>query len=834
MRKLSKYLFFFIGILATLYLAFPVWSSWILLKRLPANISLISFKPDYPGLRHILIPELQFTTGEAKIFITDMQLEYDLTDFKINTIFFNKIEIVQAKSTTNENNNLLRLPEINTADFESINALIPVQIHQLEISSGQNKVHLSGINLNKLEENKFLLKAEVDKSQYLNNKPLSISSILLFNTNQIDVEINAFDKKLLNLKYIFDDQSKQLISSFDINKIKAISVFDNFNLPFKSEGLTTVDWKEETSTNKVNLHIQSQLIPVVSQQENNKIVLKRLDDNNQSIQFPVNLFITSTTEQFPLFSKLKFETTSQSHLQLVSDDFSIDSKAFDLKLNTDISIENINDTEPQISLSDISTTLTSDNFNVRANDIPLIMEQFNFAANIEDIKSPLIKFIDSQWKLSALASIDKLSVNHVLDGEPVEIESPAEIKFDLFNEQQIFSDGQLNLSQLKLSHQNSAIDGHLSINWKAVDSLFSSGHFTALLTSDKSQILNQSVESISINSDVDLFEEQIKGKGQFVINQQLLTPYSFRLEKASSRLNIEFETNKIANQLLNQFIIPFGKENNIPLRIAAGEVIHSGDISLSDNILLGSQFAIRDMLFKFGENSIQGMSVEQEILAINPLQMQSSLKIDSVDFSSGLELKNLSASLASSENRFLSINSLSSELLSGKLTADSIHLTKDGIEPSLVKLNNISLTDLIFFLDIPGLYAEGEMEFTLPIDIASGSLIIDKGTFAASKNGIIKYTNGQTELDNDDNIALKALENFHYKSLDGELSYNEKGLYKIKLHLLGSNPDLYDGYPVDFILNLKGELSGVFRSLFLTGSFEQAVMEQVKSSELEQ
>ena len=113
-------------------------------------------------------------------------------------------------------------------------------------------------------------------------------------------------------------------------------------------------------------------------------------------------------------------------------------------------------------------------------------------------------------------------------------------------------------------------------------------------------------------------------------------------------------------------------------------------------------------------------------------------------------------------------------------------------------------------------------------------IIIKDANFKALSKGLIKYTYTDTDSGEEENIALKALKNFHYDSLDGTFSYNKEGLYHIKLHLLGSNPDLYDGYPVDFILNLRGELSGVFRSLFLTGNFEDAIMEQVKASSLDQ
>jgi hypothetical protein len=33
----------------------------------------------------------------------------------------------------------------------------------------------------------------------------------------------------------------------------------------------------------------------------------------------------------------------------------------------------------------------------------------------------------------------------------------------------------------------------------------------------------------------------------------------------------------------------------------------------------------------------------------------------------------------------------------------------------------------------------------------------------------------------------------------------------VKLHIAGANPDLYDGYPIEFNLNLEGALANVLR-----------------------
>ncbi|MGB0495901.1 MAG: intermembrane phospholipid transport protein YdbH family protein, partial [Kangiellaceae bacterium] len=112
--------------------------------------------------------------------------------------------------------------------------------------------------------------------------------------------------------------------------------------------------------------------------------------------------------------------------------------------------------------------------------------------------------------------------------------------------------------------------------------------------------------------------------------------------------------------------------------------------------------------------------------------------------------------------------------------------------------------------------------------------VVENGHFSSNRPGILKYDSGQNQEDVEANIALHALQDFHYDKLEGTINYNKEGAYEIKLHLLGSNPSLYDGYPIDFDLNLNGELSDVFQSVFLTGDFEKSIIEKAKLNKLNQ
>ncbi|MEM7446136.1 MAG: YdbH domain-containing protein, partial [Pseudomonadota bacterium] len=61
-------------------------------------------------------------------------------------------------------------------------------------------------------------------------------------------------------------------------------------------------------------------------------------------------------------------------------------------------------------------------------------------------------------------------------------------------------------------------------------------------------------------------------------------------------------------------------------------------------------------------------------------------------------------------------------------------------------------------------------------------------------------------------IMLQALENFHYDALEITLDGDTDGATAIGLHLKGANPDLYDGHPVEFNLNLEGNLANLLRT----------------------
>ena len=128
--------------------------------------------------------------------------------------------------------------------------------------------------------------------------------------------------------------------------------------------------------------------------------------------------------------------------------------------------------------------------------------------------------------------------------------------------------------------------------------------------------------------------------------------------------------------------------------------------------------------------------------------------------------------------------------------------------------------------DIGGLEGAGYLDFSLPAGSDQTGVFIKDGTFTSSGPGYLSYKNEGMAASN---IGLQAMENFQYEILSGTVSYQSDGAYQIGIRLEGKNPDLYDGHPIVFNLNIGGSLPELFEALFITGDFEEAILKQIKT-----
>lgn len=139
----------------------------------------------------------------------------------------------------------------------------------------------------------------------------------------------------------------------------------------------------------------------------------------------------------------------------------------------------------------------------------------------------------------------------------------------------------------------------------------------------------------------------------------------------------------------------------------------------------------------------------------------------------------------------------------------------EGLNVTL-QAEQLDLGQLLALTRMDGLSGEGRLYGMLPVRLSQGAAVIAGGELAATAPGVLRYAAGSAPAalqagGEGVDLLLQALENFHYEALKITLDGRTDAAMDIGLHLAGANPDLYDGHPVEFNLDLEGELANILR-----------------------
>ncbi len=180
----------------------------------------------------------------------------------------------------------------------------------------------------------------------------------------------------------------------------------------------------------------------------------------------------------------------------------------------------------------------------------------------------------------------------------------------------------------------------------------------------------------------------------------------------------------------------------------------------------------------------------------------------------------------------LYIENFQAELLGGKVSQSSMLYRRN--EPdnlANLRLENIQLSELLELQQ--GVTGEGVLNGQLPMRVSAKGIKMNGGKISAENTGIIRYlskvpvskavSNAGVEL------ALDALENFHYNVLDVNADYTETGDLLLKVKLQGRNPDLEIKRPFHFNLQVRQNIPALLKSLQLTQQISDSIDRRVKN-----
>ncbi len=215
---------------------------------------------------------------------------------------------------------------------------------------------------------------------------------------------------------------------------------------------------------------------------------------------------------------------------------------------------------------------------------------------------------------------------------------------------------------------------------------------------------------------------------------------------------------------------------------------------------------------------LSGVSGDYRLNGLVPITATpQSIVVPRID-AGGIELTDATVSLGISIDHYL-LMSAEATLAEGRvLLSEPARLPRDApLSAELVlEADNVDLTSLAELMQVDGLVAEGKLAGRLPISIDDGAVAFAGAALTAAADGVLRYVPAELPAfmsgdDQQSQMLRQALQNFNYNrlslSLDGPLDGNQQ----ILLQVGGSNPDFFDGRPVNLNVAVNGPLAAALR-----------------------
>ena len=303
-------------------------------------------------------------------------------------------------------------------------------------------------------------------------------------------------------------------------------------------------------------------------------------------------------------------------------------------------------------------------------------------------------------------------------------------------------------------------------------------------------------------------------------------PFEFTGNPEAQRWDIRFPPATIELKKIRKLLSVAHFELPASIKLAQGYIEFQGEALLTDRITANMSIGGFEMAGSMHESTARKASFTFDAGYDDRLWANGPVFIEALDLAGGIEMTNIRFELELDGTEHFKLKNLYAEVFDGRIELGGLQLSENRVEDTTVKLSHINLSQLLAYADIDGLAGTGYLDISLPVGSDATGLHIKDGIFGSTGPGRIAYTKEGLAASN---IGMQAIENFQFKDLSGTLNYQSDGAYLMAMRLDGKNPDLYGGHPVVFNLNINGSLPALFEAMFVTGSFEESILKEIKS-----
>ena len=173
----------------------------------------------------------------------------------------------------------------------------------------------------------------------------------------------------------------------------------------------------------------------------------------------------------------------------------------------------------------------------------------------------------------------------------------------------------------------------------------------------------------------------------------------------------------------------------------------------------------------------------------------------------------------------------------GRISTRDVLFNLKGATVFTVEAKGVDAAAISSMLKVQGLDAEGSLSGAIPVTWMPGlGVSIADARLSADGPGTVRYKAGEKDealrkSGKQVGLMLDALSDFRFKTLEMGLAGTPGAGFHIDLALEGSNPNLYDGYPVRFNLDLAGQLDDIIKTGYRTYTLLDRVRDAVLRGE---
>ncbi len=271
---------------------------------------------------------------------------------------------------------------------------------------------------------------------------------------------------------------------------------------------------------------------------------------------------------------------------------------------------------------------------------------------------------------------------------------------------------------------------------------------------------------------------------------------------------------------------------------ASGSVEGLAALTWNSGSLAGTaRIVVRDLAFSWNDARVSGLNLDLDLDNLEPLTSppQQLLSADLIDV--GVPLKDVVARfrlLPESPARIL-VEEASFSTVGSHITVHDtiVDPRSDQLETQLL-VDEVDVGVLFDVLAVDGLSGTGELVGTIPIMRDGDRVVIENARLEADGPGVLRFRSdaaaralagGGEHVD----LVIQALKDFHYQNLTLTGNLDRAGEAKLRLEILGNNPEVLDGYPFQLNINLTGNPEPILEVLQLSRTLFRDILGRART-----